>query len=127
MHLPTELTSARYVSFSTFRKSGEVVATPVWAADDGQYFYIFSEGEAGKVKRLRNSGRSQLAPCTVTGKLTGTQFETTAALIDDSASVEQAYAALRKKYGWQMHLIDLISKIGGRYNQRALIRVALNS
>lgn len=125
MPLATELTSARYVSFTTFRKSGKAVSTPVWAADDGRYFYVFSEGNAGKVKRVRNAARAQLAPCTVTGNVTGNQFDANAELITDPTDIANAYVALRRKYGWQMHLIDFISKFGGRYHQRALIRIAV--
>lgn len=125
MKLPTELTTARYVSFTTFRKSGKAVSTPVWAADDQSSFYIFSESNAGKMKRLRNSGKSQLAPCTVLGKVTGPSFDCDAQILNDADDIKQAYDALQRKYGWQMSITNIASKLTGRYDQRALIRVSV--
>ena len=49
------LDQAAYFSLATFRKSGVAVETPVWFAGDKQTYYVFSAGQAGKVKRLRNS------------------------------------------------------------------------
>jgi len=41
----------RHVALATFRRSGAEVRTPVWfAATDGK-LYVFSAGDAGKVKR----------------------------------------------------------------------------
>ena len=54
------LDDARYVNLATFRRTGARVATPVWAAAAGDKLYIFTEGDAGKVKRLRNSPRAQV-------------------------------------------------------------------
>ncbi len=43
----------RYVSLATYRRDGTEVLTPVWLAQAGQDFYVFSEGESFKVKRVR--------------------------------------------------------------------------
>ena len=43
------LEAGSYISFATRRKSGDFVATPVWFAPDGDSYYLFSAGEAGKV------------------------------------------------------------------------------
>ena len=56
----SRLIEARFVSLTTFRKTGVEVATPVWAAFENDRFYVFSAGEAGKVKRLRRSGDARL-------------------------------------------------------------------
>jgi len=99
------------------------VATPVWfAEEDGQY-YIFSAGDAGKVKRLRNSPRSRVAACTVSGKVTGDWVESEAVVLDDPADAQHALEALRRKYGWQMCMTDLLSRLTGKMNKRAYIRV----
>ena len=60
-----------YISLATRKRSGEWVATPVWFAPDKGSYYVFSAGDAGKVKRLRNFSDSRIAACTVTGALTG--------------------------------------------------------
>jgi PPOX class probable F420-dependent enzyme len=127
------LQEAAYISFATFRKSGKAVETPVWFAGDTedidqqgrQCYYIFSAGEAGKVKRLRNSARSRIAPCTVTGKVLGDWHNSASTILHTSEEIALAQAALVKKYGWQMRMIDLSSKLAGKYNKRAYIRVCL--
>ena len=48
-----ELDRHRYVRVLTYRRDGREVATPVWFAASGGKLYVFSAGEAGKVKRLR--------------------------------------------------------------------------
>ena len=117
------LKKANYLSFETFRKSGAGVATPVWFAEEDEVFYIFSAGDAGKVKRLRNSGRSRIAACTVTGKVTGDWVDAEAEILDDTAGTGGALAALRRRYGWQMWATDFFSTFSGRKNKRAYIAV----
>lgn len=117
------LQKASYLSFGTYRKSGESVDTPVWFAEEGGTYYIFSAGEAGKIKRLRNSGRSRIAACTVTGVLQGDWVDCEAHILDaDEESV--ALDALRRKYGLMMRMTDLGSKLTGKFKQRAYIAVS---
>ena len=47
------LEGGNYISLATRKRSGEWVATPVWFAPDGGSYYVFSAGNAGKIKRLR--------------------------------------------------------------------------
>ncbi len=46
MSLSNSLTNVRYFSLATFRKSGAMVATPVWFAEDAGVYYVFSAGNA---------------------------------------------------------------------------------
>ncbi len=120
-----QLRRAPYVSLATFRKSGVPVPTPVWAAPDGDALYVFSAGGAGKVKRLQNSSRAQVARCDARGKLLGGWLDAEAFLVSDGAEVSRALAALRRKYGWQMVLADVGSRLTGKFDKRAYIRVEL--
>ncbi len=120
-----QLDREAYISLATFRKSGAAVKTPVWFARSGEHFYVFSEARAGKVKRLRNDPRIQVAPCTVRGRVTGDWIDGRARRVDDAANVETAYAALRRKYGWQMRMADFFSKLSGRYDARAILELDL--
>lgn len=117
------LEKGSYISFSTRKKSGDFVATPVWFAPDGDSYYLFSAGEAGKVKRLRNFTESQIAACTVSGKVTGKRFDTHAYLLDKPADTKKALAALRRKYGWQMAVGDVFAHLSGKMQRRQYIRV----
>lgn len=124
--MPTKaLEDSEYLSLGTWRKNGSVVDTPVWFAPGGGYYFVFSAGDAGKIKRLRNSSRARVAPCTVTGKVLGDWQTATAIVLDNDEDIKAAYEALHARYRWRMRLTDTISRLGGRYNQRKLIRIEL--
>jgi PPOX class probable F420-dependent enzyme len=120
MHDPLD---SRYVSLATFRRDGREVRTPVWiAASEGRY-YVFTETRAGKTKRLRANGRARLAPCTARGQVHGAWQEARGRIVDAPETVARAYRALRAKYGWQMRLLDWMSRLSGRYDARAIIEL----
>jgi PPOX class probable F420-dependent enzyme len=120
------LGSERYVSLGTFRRDGREVRTPVWIGAEGGKLYAFSEGEAGKVKRVRATGRVTLTPCDMRGKLRGEAAMGKAVVVEDAALREAVYHALRRKYGWQMRLLDGISTVGGKIGKRAVIEIELD-
>jgi uncharacterized protein len=121
-----ELSQAEYVSLATFRKNGKEVATPIWAAEENGVFYMFSEAKAGKVKRLKNSPRARMATCTVKGQVTGDWYDAKATIVSSEEEIQTAYRALRRKYGWKMFLVDIGSKLAGKYQKRALLRIVLD-
>jgi len=59
----------RFVSLTTFRKSGVPVSTAVWIALDGDDLVVTTPATSGKVKRLRNSPRVELRPCDRMGRV----------------------------------------------------------
>jgi len=122
-HMRHTLDNARYLNLATFRKSGEAVATPVWFAERESAYYVFSAGNVGKVKRLRNSARARIAPCDAFGKLLGEWIEAEAFLVEDEIERNAAYRALHAKYGWQMAVLDLFSRLGGKIREREVIRI----
>lgn len=121
--LSQELLSAKYISFATQKRDGSMVATPVWAGNEGTALFVFSEADAGKVKRLRNFSRATVAPCTATGRVTGKAYDCEAHLLASDEDIERAYKALNNKYGWLMRMTDFFSKLTGRYDNRALIQI----
>ena len=123
--MPDPLAGANYVSFATFRKSGAEVATPVWFAEHGGRYYFFSAGDAGKVKRLRNSDRARVAACDIRGKVLGPWLPARARVITDPAVIAPAARAMRAKYGIQSLLGDFFSTILGRIRKRAWIEIVL--
>ena len=118
-----KLKKANYLSLATFRKSGVAVETAVWFAEENDTFYIFSAGNAGKVKRLRNSSRSRIAACTMSGKITGDWIDTEGHLLSEPGDAKEALGALRRKYGWQMLLTDCLSTLSGKMQRRIYIKV----
>jgi PPOX class probable F420-dependent enzyme len=85
--------------------------------------YVLSNNQAGKIKRIRNSSRCEIAPCTMLGTLTGVWQESKAELISDEDEMLRAHMALKKKYGWQMALLDSGAWMGGRIKQRTFIKI----
>ncbi|MBW2315368.1 MAG: PPOX class F420-dependent oxidoreductase [Deltaproteobacteria bacterium] len=120
------LDQERYVSLVTYRKTGRAVATPVWFALAGERFYVFTEADAGKVKRLRNDARVQLSGCNVRGKVHGAPYDGRAAVTDTPESIARAYDALRAKYGWQMRVTNLFSRLAGRIDGRAMLEIEVD-
>lgn len=116
----------RYVSLATFRRSGREVRTPVWLTELDSRYYLFSEGKAGKVKRIRANPRARLAACDLRGRVKSDWLEARARIVGDIDLIERVYAALRKKYGWSMKLGDFFSKLSGHYNKRAIIELEVS-
>ena len=119
------LARAPYVSLVTYRRSGAAVATPVWCAADGDDFFVFSAGDAGKMKRLRVGQRAACAICDVRGKRLSGERPARAEIITAEDDVARALAALRRKYGWQMWLADTLSRLTGKMSRRGYIRFRL--
>ena len=120
------LTQANFLNLGTYRKSGKVVNTPVWFAQLDDIYYVFSAGSAGKIKRLKNSSQAKIAACTATGRLTGEWFAASARVLE-SGEEHKALKALHQKYRWQMAITDSLSKLTGKYAQRAYIAIQINS
>jgi PPOX class probable F420-dependent enzyme len=112
-----------YLNLATFRRSGVAVETPVWFAAHAGRLYVFTEGTAGKVKRLRANPSIRIAPCNVRGRTRGAWLPGRARRVDDPATVAAAYRALRRKYGMQMRLLDLFSRLAGRIEKRAILEL----
>ena len=112
----TAVLTAQYVALTTYRRDGTPVTTPVWAAAEGESLYLFSNAAAGKVKRLRNSSRATVAPCTATGKVTGAQFPAEAFNLA-SDQMPKVWRLLTKKYGMAARLFVLYDRM------RALLRM----
>jgi PPOX class probable F420-dependent enzyme len=112
-----------YANLATFRRDGREVRTPVWLACDGEDLVVYTNGESGKVKRIRNGGRVRIAACDVRGKVRGEWIEATARLRTDPAAIARGVDAVRRKYGWQAALVMLGARLFGRWPQRAVIEI----
>ena len=121
----SDLDKYRYALLSTRKKDGSFVDTPVWFAKQGKQVYMFSAGDAGKVKRLRNFSEIRLAPCTVSGKPLG-DFVPATATLADAEQAREAHRKLVLKYGWQMRLLDVGARLSGRIRTRAFILAELS-
>ena len=115
----------KYVSLATYRRNGVEVKTPVWIAKVAGRYYVFSAGDAGKVKRIRGTPRVRLAPCDVRGQVRGPWIEAHARIVVDPALIAAVRRALRSKYGLLMRLTDVMATMTGRIRRRAYIEIEL--
>ena len=120
-----QFADAKYLNLETFRKTGAGVQTPVWFAQPpGQaLFYIYSEADAGKVKRIRNNPQVRVAPCNFRGRLRGEWVEAQARICgpEESAKGQQL---LRRKYGLLKATGDFFARMAGHKNTLLAIEFA---
>lgn len=108
------IADARFVSLTTFRKSGEGVSTPVWIARDGDALIVTTPDGTGKVKRLRNSDRVELRPSDRMGKVKddAPTASAHARIVDTDearASQERIFLA---KYRFEYRIFMFIERLG---------------
>src|SRR6516162_11613254 len=112
-----QFAGAKYLSLETFRKSGIGVRTPVWFAQDVLHseptitvFYIYSEADAGKVKRIRNNHQVRVAPCTMRGDVRGVWVDGRARICEDGEAAH-GQRLLTQKYGVLKIAGDFFSRL----------------
>lgn len=114
-----------YVNLATYRRDGSEVRTPVWIAVHDGVPVIYTNGTSWKVKRIRNNHQIRLAPCTARGHIRGDWVEATATIVEDEDRIDRGVRAFIDKYGWQMRLVLLLSRLSGRYEDRVIIELEL--
>lgn len=122
----TDLDAERFVSLSTFRRSGVAVPTAVWIARDGDAMVVTTGAESGKVKRVRNNPRVELTPCSRSGKVApgAVSVAGTAEIIADPAERDRLTDLVRAKYGIEFKIVMGIESIAksGRA-ERVILRI----
>ncbi len=139
----TALAGKKYLNLETFRKNGDAVRTPVWfAADTGdtkdagaQKLYIYTIGESGKVKRIRNNRQVRIAPCGMRGGLQGDWIPATAEIVTGEEAAHGMRLLNRKYVPWRQVLdffaafrrrkrIVFVVRLAGANDQRAVDAMA---
>lgn len=116
----------KYLNLETYRKTGVPVRTPVWFARDDRdpaTLYVYSEINAGKVKRIRNNPNVKIAPCNMRGTVKGAWSAATARLVDGDEAA-RGHALLNRKY-WPKRLVGFLSP--GRRARQQIIAVRTGS
>ncbi len=109
---------SEYVSLTTYRKNGTPVATPVWAAAEGDVLYVWTRSDSWKVKRLRNNGKVVVTVCDVRGRIAeGAPSAEGAAKLLDEDGTRAVRKLLARKYTWKFWFVDwpaTIARLGKR-------------
>ncbi|MGP0019364.1 MAG: PPOX class F420-dependent oxidoreductase [Candidatus Sulfotelmatobacter sp.] len=100
--IPNSIQGQKYISLTTFRKTGAGVATPVWFGEGDGKLYVMTRSDMGKTKRIRNNPQVRVAPCTMRGKVTGADFAATARILPPEEHA-RARQTLKSKY-WLVRL-----------------------
>ena len=103
--IPEPIQNQKYISLKTFRKNGAAVATPVWFGEDADRLYIMTRSDMGKMKRIRNNPQVRVAPCTMTGKVTGPEFAALARILPPEEHAHAREIINRKYWAARLPLI----------------------
>ena len=113
-----------YLNLQTFRRNGVGVPTPVWFTQRQDALYVRTIDGSGKVKRIRNNGRVQVAPCDSRGGLLGEWLDAHACLVTDQETIAEVDQLLDQKYGVQRTMFNLLGRL--RKDKGATIAIELS-
>jgi uncharacterized protein len=106
---------------TTFRRGGEAVGTPLSIVVSGGKAYFVTASDSGKANRLAHTDRVTLAPCTLSGKVTGETVEgrarklppderrqTAKGLLKPTKSLFWSLVTYRLVHGKKMELFEVV-------------------
>ena len=108
-----------YISLETFKKNGEGVKTPVWFVLHANAFYVYTEADSWKVKRVRNNPRVRVAVCSMRGAIKGPWLDANASLVDGDERLA-ADKLLDRKY-FLKKIFNFLTRINR--HKRAMIKI----
>lgn len=110
------LAQAKYLRFTTTKRDGTQVATPVWLADlaDGRVGF-YTSSTSGKVKRLRHTPRALVQPSDFRGNpISGTSPVEVEVTLVDGPELVRIHDLVTAKYGaFQVRLARVGAVVGG--------------
>ena len=116
----------KFVSLTTFRKSGAGVPTTVWVGRDGDSLVVTTPSGSGKVKRLRNDDRIELRPSSRRGTVNTSvpPVAGVAEVVEGSVATARLGEVMGAKYGLEYRLVMGIERLLRRgAPQRVMLRI----
>ncbi len=104
------LKNGKYISLTTYRRSGVAVSTPVWFILEDGHLLAWTGAKTGKAKRIRNNPRVSVAPSTARGKVTGPTWQATATILPPG-SEKRLERLLARKYRVVMPIIKSLNAV----------------
>lgn len=103
-----QVAAAKYVMFTTYKKDGTPVSSPLWAAPDGDDMLLWTVADSWKVKRLRRNSDVLVQACDASGKKTsGPQVAGVGEVVERQIAAD----AIVRKYGIIGRLVLFGSKV----------------
>jgi PPOX class probable F420-dependent enzyme len=109
----------KYISLETFKKNGQGVKTPVWFVLHENAFYVYTEADSWKVRRIRNNPRVRVAVCNIRGAIKGRWLDATASLVEGDERLA-ADKLLDRKY-FLKKIFNFLTRINR--HKRAMIKI----
>lgn len=116
----------RFVSLTTYRKTGEAVSSPVWIVRNGDALVVTTPEASGKVKRLRNSPRVVLRPCDRMGRVkeSAQPISARAEILTGQGVINDLQLIFRTKYRLEYRIFMLIERLGKQgAKERVMLRI----
>ncbi|MEO6411887.1 MAG: PPOX class F420-dependent oxidoreductase [Pedococcus sp.] len=116
----------KFVSLTTFRKSGVGVPTTVWVGRDGDSLVVTTPSGSGKVKRVRNDERIELQPSSRRGTVDASVPPVTgvAEVVEGSGAMPRLGEVMSAKYGFEYRLVMGVERLIRRgAPQRVMLRI----
>ena len=105
----------KYVSVTTYRKSGTPVSTATWITPlDGGRIGFWTSSASGKAKRLRSNGRIVLQPSDSRGRTKPGAVEVigTAVLVTSGPEWDAIHRQIKAKYGVMVAISQFFNTLG---------------
>ncbi|HEY2316620.1 MAG TPA: pyridoxamine 5'-phosphate oxidase family protein [Streptosporangiaceae bacterium] len=109
------ISDEKYVSSTTFRRSGSPVSTATWIVDiDSGHVGFWTSSASGKYKRLRNNPKITLQPSDSRGKVKAdtASVEGTAELATSGPQFDAVQSKVRAKYGFMVPMSRFFNTVG---------------
>lgn len=109
------ISNEKYVSSTTYRKSGTPVSTATWIVDlNAGRVGFWTSSKSGKYKRLRNNPRITLQPSDGRGKVKAgtTPVEGTVYLSTTGPDFDAVQSKVRAKYGVMVPVSRFFNTLG---------------
>lgn len=109
------LSEEKYVSATTYRRSGAAVPTATWIVPlDGGRFGFWTSSRSGKYKRLRNNPAITVQPSDARGRVKSGSAPTSgnAELVSSGADFDAIQRQVRAKYGVQVPISKFFNTVG---------------
>ena len=102
----------KHVLFTTYKRNGTAVSTPVWWVELGDgSFGFWTSSTSGKAKRLAHTARVTVQPCSMRGVVKpGSAPEDATARVVSGAELEKIRQRVVAKYGF----MTKFSKVGAK-------------
>lgn len=116
---------ARYILFTTFKRDGTGVSSPVWITGSAGTYTFTTGDRAWKTRRLLRNPAVEVRACGVRGRVKPNTalFRGNGEVLTTPDAVRTAEAALAAKYGWQFRASKVVDRLSSRFGRRDPHRV----